>query len=235
MDQEPIPPQPEPVISPPTPPVRKFNPILISAAVVLLLAVGAGGLLLGKSLNNSQPSVRPTATPLPTQIPTPDETANWKTYTNNKLNYSIKIPRDWLIDDKENVFIRTSGEAIFLPQSEKDKGVFSTKIAITKLTNEKIRYSLNTETQFNEWLLMPAATDVRRLAKVENLKIDNLDAVKFISTTLPGDATEPFFSIVTWFRKNGSNYYIEFGGDEKIVNGNVNIYNQILSTFKFLD
>lgn len=37
----------------------------------------------------------PTLAPLPTPTPTPGPTADWKTFTNTKYRYSIKIPPDW--------------------------------------------------------------------------------------------------------------------------------------------
>jgi len=85
---------------------------LISGGFLLLVIVGAAGFLLGKSLSQSktpslplisQVSPSPTPTPEnPISTPTPDPTANWKTYVNNKYNYSIKYPEDWILQpDKQ--------------------------------------------------------------------------------------------------------------------------------------
>ncbi len=163
------------------------------------------------------------------------EIANWKTYTNSVNHYFIKIPQDWITDDHQGVFLNIPGEVTFTPSSEMNitEIPFRTKIAITSMSTQQVRYSLNTQEQFNEWLSMQPATDVRRLAKVGNLTINGSDAVKFISTTLPGDATEQFFSIVVWFRKDGNNYYIELGGNEKVVRNYSKVFDKILSTFKF--
>ncbi len=40
-------------------------------------------------------AVSPTPTVTKTVTPRPDETANWKTYTNQTLGFSIKYPQDW--------------------------------------------------------------------------------------------------------------------------------------------
>ncbi len=75
------------------------------ASPIILLAVG---LVVGigvtfayfqfKSKPTPQPQPtpisqsRPASTPVPLATPFPDETANWKTYTNTKLNFSVKYP-----------------------------------------------------------------------------------------------------------------------------------------------
>lgn len=105
MDPEPVPPQPEPVIPSLVPPTRKFNPILISAAVILLAAVGAGGVLLGKSLGDSKSAPKsstclaPTKTPL---TPTPNPIASWNTHINEKSGYSIKYPSNFMPEEDKN-------------------------------------------------------------------------------------------------------------------------------------
>lgn len=114
MDPEPVLLQPEPVIESPIPPTKKFSPIFILAILILLLAVGAGGILLGKSLNTSQPSAQPTIAPAPTQIPTPtpDVTANWKTYTNNKYGYSFEYPPEATISEANKDYFSLSPEEV---------------------------------------------------------------------------------------------------------------------------
>ena len=217
---------------PPSPKTKsKLMPILL--IILILVLLGVGGIYAYKNFFVKAPE----PTPVPTPEATLDPTADWKTYTSSINKYSIKIPKDWQSDDSKGVFIYLPGDVTFTPLSEMDIEIdsFRTKIAITAMTTENIRYSLNTQQQFEEWYDKTPATDVQKLAKVENTIIDGVRAVKFISTTLPGEATEPFFSIVTWFIKDGKNYYIEFGGDEEKVTNNINIYNQILSTFKFTD
>lgn len=69
------------------------------AGGVLLLGVGiVVGVFLGKQLY-SKPALQPTPSAVAESTPTPNPTANWKTYTNNSLNYSIETPIDWNVDD----------------------------------------------------------------------------------------------------------------------------------------
>lgn len=166
------------------------------------------------------------------------DSKNWKTYTNKQLNYSLKLPKDWDIEG-EHSFIGVPGEVTFLPPGEKNKKGFHTIIAITSMTSEDSehrRYQLDTQTQFNEWKNKNISNGAgERLFKIGESNIDGNDALQIVSRTLPGDPTETFYSIFTWFRKNNANWYIEFGGDERIVKQYQNIYSQILFTFKFLN
>ncbi len=67
--------------------------------LVVLVIVVAGGLVYFAFLKKPGEvavSPTPTATKVAnTATPTPDETANWKTYSDQTLGFSIKYPRDW--------------------------------------------------------------------------------------------------------------------------------------------
>ena len=68
----------------------------IPLVVVLLVAMGAGGVFLGQRL------AKPAAAPTPAvvvPIPTPDPTANWKIYTNPDYAITFMYPPDWTISD----------------------------------------------------------------------------------------------------------------------------------------
>ena len=87
-----------------SPPSSKssFSTKIILLIVFLLILLGTGGTYLAlNSKNKPTPVVSKTnLTPSPTEasakVGTPiDETANWKTYTNKALGYSIKYPPNW--------------------------------------------------------------------------------------------------------------------------------------------
>lgn len=113
MDNQNIPSQPlqpEPVYPQP----MSKRPLLIIGAVVLLFIIGLGGAYyLGtKQTVNQQMTIKPTQMPgtsvvsrtiitaNPTESisqslvasPSPDPTATWKTYTNQKLGFTVKYP-----------------------------------------------------------------------------------------------------------------------------------------------
>ena len=77
---------------------------------ILLLGVGiVTGVFLGKQLY-SKPVLQPTPSPVAETTPSPDPTANWKTYKDEKYKYEFRYPNDWnLVENKfypEMAFIK---------------------------------------------------------------------------------------------------------------------------------
>ncbi|OGH16851.1 MAG: hypothetical protein A3H50_01190 [Candidatus Levybacteria bacterium RIFCSPLOWO2_02_FULL_37_10] len=101
-----------------------FSKILLPIVIIMVLLAATGGTYLALNAKNKPQSVAPKAipttapTPLPTEASakagTPiDETANWKTYTNNN-GFSIKYPASWIIMDTvvENLSCALLGKEI---------------------------------------------------------------------------------------------------------------------------
>lgn len=215
MDQEPIPSTPapaEPIIPPPAPPARKFNPILIFAAIILLLVVGAGGIFLGKSLNTSQPSAQPTVAPLPTQTPTLtfDITAGWKTYSNTLAKFEIKYPAEW----KEKTS-PSSGLPVFYSADEK----------------EVLFYNFGPKGGMSMENTIDNFCKGRHMKEVRRLFLDNFPAVYCQDPTL--DPNRIFNQVLV----QKDDFQIEINGDfaREDSENSLKIFDQILSTFKFLD
>lgn len=113
-------------VSPVVPILRPKNHVVVSIfAGVVILAIGIGiGLMLGKyspkqissyedcmkaKESSSQESNPPTCVtsnglrfkgPVSSPTPTPDPTANWKTYTNSRANFSFRYPNDAQITEE---------------------------------------------------------------------------------------------------------------------------------------
>ena len=83
--------------------------ILIIVGLVIVAAIAGGSYYFGRSstpklqnpvVTSPASTQRGEQTPQPTIIPvaspsaTPDETANWKTYTNTKIKFSIRYPSE---------------------------------------------------------------------------------------------------------------------------------------------
>ncbi|MDO8577043.1 MAG: hypothetical protein Q7R82_01740 [Candidatus Daviesbacteria bacterium] len=82
---------------------RGFAPLILLVGMLVIIGVAGGAYFFGKSqVAKSQPSnpVIASQTPqiTPTPASTPDETANWKTYSNNANGYSLRYPGDLLIE-----------------------------------------------------------------------------------------------------------------------------------------
>lgn len=213
MDQEPIqtPPIPTPV-EPLAPSPRRFNPILILVVVILLVLVGVGGLFLGKSLNGPQKSTQPAAYSLPTQIPTPtpDPTANWKTYSNTLAKFEIKYPAEW----KEKTS-PTSGLPVFYSVDEK----------------EVLFYNFGPKGGMSMGDTIDNFCKGRHMKEIRRLFLDNFPAVYCQDPTL--EPNRIFNQVLV----QKDDFQIEINGDfvKEDSENSLKIYNQILSTFKFLD
>ncbi len=97
-----------------------FAPILILVGILVITLVGGGAYYFG----SQKPPVQPQnpiviSSPTPTTSPTdasgvPNgtaETANWKTYTNNKYQFSFKYPPVWTYADSSNLGLGEASEA----------------------------------------------------------------------------------------------------------------------------
>lgn len=73
----------------------------IASMAIIATVVAAVSVVATMKYYEAQNAVPPAATATPiltantTPEPTPDETANWETYTNNKYGFEIKYPSDW--------------------------------------------------------------------------------------------------------------------------------------------
>jgi len=110
--------------------------LIILGAIVLL----GGGYALGKYYPNlvgkEEATVTPTVAPsversvVKTVTATTDETANWKTYTNNKHKFSVKYPSDW--QAKDNPTYPEEGTSFYAPEFA-DSNIYYVAIAWDKL------------------------------------------------------------------------------------------------------
>lgn len=98
---------------------KGFAPVLILVGILVLGMVAGGAYYFGKSqVSKPQPQNPVIASQIPQPVSSPsaspDETASWKTYTNNNFTFSIKYPVGILpytenrIDTKDNLFLRLS-------------------------------------------------------------------------------------------------------------------------------
>ena len=81
---------------------KSFVNILLVILIVTLVGIVGYFVSVKKSILKTQQTSIPTSTQIPpTKIPAPMqryETANWKTYTDNKIGLSFKYPSTWIIN-----------------------------------------------------------------------------------------------------------------------------------------
>lgn len=112
MDSSQIPPQiPAPPSIPSSPSKNNYIPILVIYLLVMAIIFFVAAIWIIKQRNYTvarpddlpkvriityipTPSPTPTVTPSPILSPTPDPAVNWKIYTNNKYGYSFKYDPD---------------------------------------------------------------------------------------------------------------------------------------------
>ncbi len=167
-----------------------------------------------------------------------DGTADWKTYRNERVKYEIKYPSDWFLKEEyrlecgfegclENILIENIKEKVIVagggPLTENGS---SFKILIL----ENSRNALSIE----DWIKQgyySSNEDIaerlkqERLNKVTIRKIGNLD----LKVWMGGPASIEFIK--------GNKFYRLYGvsGSTSQFNKDLEIFNQILSTFRFLD
>lgn len=236
---QPLPVTAEPIIEPPIPPTRKFNPILILVAVVLLVVVGAGGIFLGKSLNTSQTpnesasqqNVPAIITPSPSQLSPTDSTAGRKLYKydqHKEYSYEIRYPSDWILNAPPDISgaLVNFGNAWF--QSPGKSFIYS---RVTLLRSGGFSFKDEIENA-KEFLTSP---------QEDNLIMQGLNAKRLIGYSTQRAHPNPDFvgsysETVYIPRNSGENIIIyEISLFQTPKEDHLETFRQILSTFKFLD
>lgn len=220
---------------------RGLSPLLI---IVLIAFAISGYFLYSKNVIKNQKKPTPESSTQTSVIPQEkrnigsiekDEKTGDQIYKNDILNYSIRIPKDWTIKDNQGVFIGIPGEAVFYYPGHDPNLPFGSGIAIFA-AKSKVGVRLSYKGDFKQALNEKSSSgEGDHVFKLGNSKVAGLDAVQFVNRTLPGDATETFYEVITWMVYKDMNYYFEFFGDEELIKQNLQVYNNILSTFNFLN
>lgn len=223
MDQEPLPPitsptmplPPQPEVAPVPPAPRNSKPLLILVILVLLLAVGVGGLILGKSLNTSRLPAQPTVAPVPTQIPTlaVDETINWKAYTNKNLSFSY--PDKWEVGTEQNF-----GSRLITEFTYQNTPLFT----VSEIGNYN-QLTGKPYSSLDEFL-------GSRKDKAKSTTVNNYPAKQI---TDPGDGGHviPYQEIILFSRDKSFLISLYYSKDYYEATDDNKVFNLILSTFRF--
>ncbi|PIS13969.1 hypothetical protein COT65_01365 [Candidatus Shapirobacteria bacterium CG09_land_8_20_14_0_10_47_13] len=217
----------------------KSKLMCVSAGLIVLIIVAIASFVLGRALpRGPEGTLRgtPTTAILPTPTPTPDETANWKTYTNEKYQFSIKYPSDWgegndLFLDKTNrvwrmVHMASTKDRAYVsgpPETRLGKGA---ELSIEVLATAESGGVLGAEVLLSD----------ERAKVIKNFSI--LDSVPAIRSTFSHPKWLDTYTEVD-FIKNRLLYRLTWHYaeeyKERFRENPESIFDQILSTFKFLD
>lgn len=211
----------------PKKPVSPLKPILLAVLGLLLVSgIAYGTYWYGKrQIPPPAPKVSPppvTEIPEATSPAETDETAGWETYRNDALGYSIKYPANSLLEERTSYKV---GEKIV-------KVVWIDK-QIEILASER-----NPE---------DCVGDCPIIESKENIKAGALNARKLDGWfgAVGGQIPQSYSRVVT---RNNDLYYLltlhelPYDSEEspyrkidRIKSGDISLFNQILSTFRFLE
>lgn len=205
MESVPVAPTPVP------PPTKKTNWVLILGIVLLLVSVLA---LVGYYLYQSNQLRVSVPTPIVltslSPVATTDPTADWQTYTNPTFGLSFKYPSDYKI---------TMLNGSINLQKDSSRAL----LYLSEFTNPK-------SLEISQWFESQPKEDIQPIKDTHVMTETILDGQKALKFTKvqPETGYKDFLIIVG----NKTNvYYLNFGPLEN----EVDISNQILSTFKFTE
>lgn len=202
------------------------------------IALGAFGVKFLNQKQNQPPlALTPTLTPSPTPTPTPNPTGDWKIYTNTQYKYSFKYPADWVGAGLQ------PGSAPFPIDSEADSVLQSVEFYPNGLEGAVIKYprfAVEVDDPVTNQSLGSYSDWINELRESQFYKVTNesqqlISGVNVIS--LEGPYTQG--NIITYhknyFAKSPDNKFFVLITDDEKDQKNATLFDQILSTFKFLD
>jgi len=221
---------------------KKVSPLTIVVLLVVILLVGVGGIYAGMQLGKNQIKVwveppLTVATPEPTEII--DETSTWKTYISKNKEYQIKYPPQYKyrecegsVDfDLEQPSVCGLKNDVVYPISiyEYDKGTLDQFI-------DGSNVNFNAPKRIN--LYIATTNDYYQISKKEiNLAGKSYQqAIKILKDSSPKNMPGLYYEGIFTGFPVGDKVFIVVNTKKYQDSPNIQrIYDQILSTFKFLD
>lgn len=226
---------PHPTVSLPveTPNRRWFLWSAIGLTFLILgIALGVfGAKFFGQSPNLSQlpPTPTPTQSPSPSPTPTPDPTAGWKTFKDDKNKVKFEYPSNWYYQQwPESTF------NVFLEDKPFEIPRGTEFISSIQVHFNEVQDTVTNQKYFMEKTISEAQKritdlfDAQSIRVIENLAIGGKQAIQISGITGPGPLQGDYFKY-TLVQLDGKVLFVVLHGKNY-----ESVYNQILSTFKFL-
>ena len=213
------------------------NFLTVLLSILLIIASLIAGLFAYQTQKLVKEITKLQNSPTPiTSIGTPqtlDPMKDWKIYRDENYSYELSYPQTIYKQlrclDEGFILKRiwNNENPILSPQPETETKIYKCD------RPAPLPYSFEIVTK-NEPFTMPTSTSDYNVVS-ENIKINNIDAIKYTSNLI-SEPENDRMPLVGWysqifFKKNGV-YFLIYFGDGK---DNLEIFNQILSTFKFID
>jgi hypothetical protein len=217
---------PPPIINESSEPKSKLVPILLIILIISVLVVG--GFFVYKTYF-SQNTIQPIGNSTSQPVSTPDPTADWQTYTNEKYGYSFKYPSDWKVEAENGEDPTTTFSPSFSSPCN-----FNNDGRCTNLTlalGGKYKEGQNLEYYFN--------INIQDIVSKRDIVVGGEKALEIkyhLAKEYVGHEGEPAIEIKAIHNKNVLT--IQYGEQQSTSLSELkyeNIFDQILSTFKFTD
>ncbi len=203
---------------------KRGNVLVIFLAVALVVSVSAAGYLFWQNRQLQNQAVK-TTSPVqnPTPVPTIAPTANWKTYKTSQ--YEIKYPPDWKLS-----LTPLEGESLFkiIPNSNVDDNFYPGLFVEFKSIN-----NTSLETQKNIYERMNLIKNGVFFKNITAVKYTGASSTKNVNGRIVPGVIQQIFILL---EHSGYIYTFGYSYEESAINKKQeDLFDQILSTFKFLD
>ncbi|MBI2330173.1 hypothetical protein HYU94_02190 [Candidatus Daviesbacteria bacterium] len=212
---------------------KGFTALYLVIALLILAALGGAYYFGRSSIKQPIPQPQVSTTPVLTPQPVWDESTGWETYT-SKYGYSIKYPRNWQVitsswsDDYFTYSVLPDDEVImrYTKPNQPQHAGFPDGITLSLKKPQDNMQNLSAR-QWAEKIYPPGDTASPYQASVEDIMVQGIKASK-VNTAFDGKITIVFIPYQAKMYQL-SNISVSSSDEYEI------IFNQILSTFRFLD
>jgi len=247
-NNSPQPINPTPIPQPSPEPVKPSFPktLVVSLVILELLTLAVAGyfgyqfMVFKKKLSCNQIVPTPTSNPIspnPTAIglasPTPATLVGWKVYTNTAYKYTLKYPSDWEIEAKGNADVTTFSAPVLNSPCNYDSGQLCSQIFVeTGVYNPENKFEPN-------FIINLTGSNPDRVSNKVMTTVDGEEAQGFeYFQSNYGDKGRLLYVLVTNHKNTKYTFtYEESQKGSTFQTGkdwqNKNIFDQIVSTFKF--
>lgn len=154
----------------------------------------------------------------------------WTDFRDQAGTFVVKVPGNWKMVEKEKNDSFDS-RVEWMPESPQAMLGNTGQISLTIGGTPDV---LGTEEEFEKWVGMDlAATVSGSIQKLDDVEVGGEPGVMLTELGLPQPGSG-FWTVTTWFRKDGKNYYINTMGNGEFGNVEAAMHRLILESFTFL-